>query len=158
MKISKDKDSRLMKHCKPSYTSQATLSIESYLHSLQTSHTLLWVRQNTMWVCLNRTLHKSISADISRNFYFTLPISPSPQKWQEVARPPLEVFLVCFFPWSHYKRWLARNGRAHQYHPVLPTVCWVIFIFILNIMCPLTYVCFRETSLHVFALAKHHLT
>ena len=137
MKISKDKDSRLMKHCKPSYTSQATLSIESYLHSLQTSHTLLWVRQNTMWVCLNRTLHKSISADISRNFYFALPIGLSSQKQQEAARTPPEGFFGAFLSMKSQQMMTSKEWQGLSIPSALSTICWVIFI-LLNIMYPFT--------------------
>ena len=43
-----------MNCCKASYASTSSLSVESYLYSLQRSHVLPWVlpQQDTMWVCI----------------------------------------------------------------------------------------------------------
>lgn len=85
------------------------------------------------WVCLSKTPHETVSADI------TLPIGLSLQKLQEATRTSPEVFL-----WSPDKRWPINNGKAYQYHPALSTVCWVL----LNVMHPFTCLLQRNVRWH----------
>ena len=99
-KVKISEDMRPKKHCKARYASPPSLTVESYLYSLQISSVLPRVlpQQNTMWVCLSKTPLESVSADRSRNVHFTLPIGPRPQKWQEAARTPPEVsWYVSFY-------------------------------------------------------------
>lgn len=42
-KVKISEDTRPLKHCKSTYASALSLSVESYLYSLQTSHVLSWV-------------------------------------------------------------------------------------------------------------------
>jgi len=47
-------DARPIKHCKASHANTLSLSVESYLYSLQTSHVLSGnlPQQNTTWICI----------------------------------------------------------------------------------------------------------
>ena len=65
-------DRRPTKPSKASYASTPSLSIESYLYSLQTSPVLPWVlpQQNTTRVCISKTPSESASQNTTRNFIF----------------------------------------------------------------------------------------
>lgn len=119
------------------------------------------------------TIYELAMAGQFRRSRKALSIGPSPQKQQEAAgTPPRFWCFFFFFLWSHDKWWSTKNHKIYQYHPasvsedqhqqspmisskeseqyhlVLSTVCWVIFVYFFK------HHVFSQAS----ALAKHHMS
>ena len=77
----------------------------------------------SMQVCLSKTPHESVLADI------TLPSGLSPQKQQEATSTPPGVFLVCFSLCSHGKWSSTIQYNAKQYMPVVSEEPFVMHPF-----------------------------
>lgn len=110
VKINKDKDVRPTKHYKANCASQLSL--------LSTIYTP------------------------SKHYLSTMPIGLSLQKQGKHHQKFLLVFFGRFFFGIFFlgkvmtKGTSKKRGKAHQYHWSPSTICWVTFIFLLNIICP----------------------
>lgn len=126
---------------------------------------------------LSKIPHDSVSADISRNFYSTLPIGRSPRMWKEVARTPPEGFFFFFGAFLSMKSWqtmtikewpgiLIPSRVIHRVGSFLTSdilarvVCFSKTCFHLCLLHEnvLSYVCFSKASFCLCAPAKYHLT
>ena len=139
---------KTMKHCKASYASPCYCPLSP-----------IYIPPNItcppMGLGLSKTPHKSLLAKLHMSLQTSLCQSAQVLRRLERCRQNATgSFLVHFFLWSHSKQWSLRNGKVYQYHPVPFTICWVIFIFLLNI----TWVCFSKPSFHLCLLQENILS